>query len=34
MSSRLGGSCLDPDPFPPGARPPPPGGGDPQGDWF
>ena len=34
ISSRFGGSCLDPDPFPPGIPPPPPGGGDPQGDWF
>ena len=34
ISSRFGGSCLDPDPFPPGERPPPPGGVDPHGDWF
>ena len=34
MSSRLGGSRLDPEPFPPGELPPSPGGGVPQGDWF
>ena len=32
ISSRFGGSCLEPDPFPPGVRPPPPGGGEPHGD--
>ena len=25
---------VEPDPFPPGILPPPPGGGEPQGDWF
>ena len=34
-SSRLGGSCLDPDPFPPEEpRPPSPPEGDPHGDWL